>query len=52
VEAGRLELTAERKKPKPSSVIPCWNENPYPNQGLGVILNRESNWAKAHYTGV
>jgi hypothetical protein len=30
----------------------CWNVCPYPNQGLGVILNRESNWAKAHYTGV
>jgi hypothetical protein len=33
-------------------IVYCWNENPYPNQGLGVILNRESNWAKAHYTGV
>jgi hypothetical protein len=33
VEAGRLERLREKKKPKPSSVIPCWNENPYPKQG-------------------
>jgi hypothetical protein len=38
-EAGRLGLTAEKKpKPKPSALIPCWNRNPYPKQGLGVIL--------------
>jgi hypothetical protein len=50
----RLWLLVEKKQrnPKPRSLIPCWKLNPYPNQGLVVILNRESNWAKAHYTGV
>jgi hypothetical protein len=47
---GRRGMAAGKTNPSP--LIPCWNVCPYPNQGLGVILNRESNWAKAHYTGV
>jgi hypothetical protein len=38
---GRRGMAAG--KTNPSSMIPCWNVCPYPNQGLGVILNRESN---------
>jgi hypothetical protein len=53
-EVGGLAAAQGRgnRKPKPRPLIPCWRLNPHPNQGLGVVLNRESNWAKAHYTGV